>query len=897
LIILDLLLCYYLTQLKPKLKITFMKKIFNLSILAYLLTAVGQINAQSERIVNGSFASSASWTVGATAAGVVGDARFGQTTDLPAGSVGTTCLKLSQGGTGKPEVQVYQKVQLFANQMYKISAKIKCTGVSTRNRNVQIYVMRNAAPDKGTMFTDATVNNIDLLGVDRTKAASLFLEAWSFSNLLNTTVSLNGAMPVSTDGTNSEYFKPPLTATYVVLIKCGQWEGTSPFSVTISDLSLVTSTVAGLAVTGVKIPAVASLTEIGETSQLTAAFIPSGATNKNVTWSSSNPAVATISSTGLVTAVSNGNTMITVTTADGGKTASYPMNVTTGKFVKVWGDEFNGIGAPDETKWGYETGYIRNKELQYYTKNLSNCSMNGGQLDVTVIKEPTNGYEYSSGSIRTLGKLEKTYGKIEGRFKVPKVKGTWSCFWTLGVNEAEVNWPKCGEIDIFEHVDTNDEILLTPHWADLSGAHVDKFGIGKSGKPIIANVDQWHTYSIEWTPSKIRWFVDGTKHHELNITAGVNNTQAFHLPHHILINLPIGGTWPQAPDPSFTSATLSCDYVHVYDWVPDVPVTVSGLTVSPSTMSLVKGNPMQLKVKYIPSIASNQTVTWSSSNVAVATVNASGMVTPLSDGTCTITATSTDGSCSSSSAITVKDFTGINFVKNPGFELDSAAVQVPLNWPEYSTTLGKDSASVVFGDAHSGNYKGVVTGNGSFTVMTYQGINELPSGVYTLKGWFRSTGVLQKASMSIKNYAVPSPYTEVQFVNAMNTWTQKTINNINITTGQCEIGINFTGGANQTLEYDDIELTLNSPAAGVSTLNVNNISIYPSVVKDNKLNIHNEGSEDYTATVLNFNGQVLIENKFDAGNSILNTSTLKSGMYMIKVVSGSQIFTDKFVVK
>lgn len=55
----------------------------------------------------------------------------------------------------------------------------------------------------------------------------------------------------------------------------------------------------------------------GQTSQLTATVLPSNATNKSVTWKSSNTSVATVSSTGLVTAVSKGNASVTATTADG----------------------------------------------------------------------------------------------------------------------------------------------------------------------------------------------------------------------------------------------------------------------------------------------------------------------------------------------------------------------------------------------------------------------------------------------------------------------------------------------------------------------------------------------------------------------------------------------------
>lgn len=74
-------------------------------------------------------------------------------------------------------------------------------------------------------------------------------------------------------------------------------------------------------------PSTASV-EAGDTVQLTETVLPSNATNKSVTWSSNNTSVATISSSGLVTAVSAGSATITVTTVDGGKTATCAITVT-----------------------------------------------------------------------------------------------------------------------------------------------------------------------------------------------------------------------------------------------------------------------------------------------------------------------------------------------------------------------------------------------------------------------------------------------------------------------------------------------------------------------------------------------------------------------------------------
>ena len=66
------------------------------------------------------------------------------------------------------------------------------------------------------------------------------------------------------------------------------------------------------------------------TYQLTATLIPSNATNKAVTWSSNTPSIATVDSTGLVTAVADGTTTITVTTTDGGYTDTCVVTVSSG---------------------------------------------------------------------------------------------------------------------------------------------------------------------------------------------------------------------------------------------------------------------------------------------------------------------------------------------------------------------------------------------------------------------------------------------------------------------------------------------------------------------------------------------------------------------------------------
>lgn len=90
----------------------------------------------------------------------------------------------------------------------------------------------------------------------------------------------------------------------------------------------------GTTVTGVTLTPTSAKIETGKTAQLNALVIPATAANKNVTFSSSKPEVATVSETGLVTGVAEGTATITVTTADGNKTATASITVTKAGEIK-----------------------------------------------------------------------------------------------------------------------------------------------------------------------------------------------------------------------------------------------------------------------------------------------------------------------------------------------------------------------------------------------------------------------------------------------------------------------------------------------------------------------------------------------------------------------------------
>ena len=93
-------------------------------------------------------------------------------------------------------------------------------------------------------------------------------------------------------------------------------------------------------VTGVKLNKTATSIFVGDSETLTATITPENATNQKVTWKSSDAAVATVDAAGKVTAVKAGEATITVTTDDGGKTATCKVTVSD-KEVKVTGVKLN----------------------------------------------------------------------------------------------------------------------------------------------------------------------------------------------------------------------------------------------------------------------------------------------------------------------------------------------------------------------------------------------------------------------------------------------------------------------------------------------------------------------------------------------------------------------------
>ena len=187
--------------------------------------------------------------------------------------------------------------------------------------------------------------------------------------------------------------------------------------------------------------------------------------------------------------------------------------------------------------------------------------MEDGFLVIEAREESYRGSDYTSARIKTQYLHSWTYGRFEARMKIPNGQGIWPAFWMLGSDFPTAGWPDCGEIDIMENIGEPSTVYGTVHGPGYSGGNSVGQSYSTSGDPFY---EDFHIYSVEWSPSEISWFVDGEMHNTIS-AADVPGEWVFDHPFFLLLNLAVGGNWPGYPDDSTEfPQQLLVDYVRVY---------------------------------------------------------------------------------------------------------------------------------------------------------------------------------------------------------------------------------------------------------------------------------------------------------------------------------------------
>jgi uncharacterized protein YjdB len=329
-----------------------------------------------------------------------------------------------------------------------------------------------------------------------------------------------------------------------------------------------TVTVTPKTVTGITLDRTSLALKEGENATLIATVTPTNATDKTVTWTSSNAAIATVDNTGKVSAIKEGAAIITAKAGD--KTATCAVTITN-----------NIIAVTD----------IRLDKVSFTLKEGENAS-----LIATVT--PSNATDKTI----TWTSSNTAIATVDGAGKVTAIK-----------EGAAVIIAKAGD-----KIATC-AVIVTTNTVAVTGISLDKttLTLQEGGYlTLIATVTPNNATdkSVTWTSSNT----------EIAIVDGVGKVTAIKEGTAVII--------AKAGDKIATCAVI----------VTTNTVAVTGITLDKTTLTLQEGGYLTLIATVTPNNATDKSVTWTSSYAAVATVDNTGKVTAIIEGTATITAQAGD---------------------------------------------------------------------------------------------------------------------------------------------------------------------------------------------------------------------------------------------------------------
>ncbi|MDO1511875.1 Ig-like domain-containing protein [Maribacter confluentis] len=461
-------------------------------------------------------------------------------------------------------------------------------------------------------------------------------------------------------------------------------EGTATVTVTTNDGQFMDTTVisverAQIPVTGISL-SLETLTLIqGQAATLIATVAPQDADEKEVVWTTNNPQVATVDNNGKVTATGLGEASVTVTTLDGGFTASTFITVNSAPNVEM-------LIAPNPADYVVYVYFGYSEPLNITTLHIYDQNNNlvktftdpasildGENYRLPIADLPIGNYTIEG--VSTIGIYQKTLSIFRESISVTGI--------TLSLPNANVQVGN--ELTLIPTITPSNATDKTVLWnsdnsnivtvdssgnikgvsegiATITATTVDGNFTATSTVNVSTNPVNNVTILMAPTPADYVVYVFFDALEPLEITAlriyddNKILVKTFDDPtlvlvegdnYRLLINdLPVGVYTVEGVS---TTGTYSKQLTIARDNVP-----VTGLTLGITTANMIVGEQLTIPATIVPSDATDKTVIWSSSDETIATVNEFGTVTALSQGEITITAITADGDYEATSTITVE---------------------------------------------------------------------------------------------------------------------------------------------------------------------------------------------------------------------------------------------------
>ncbi len=508
-----------------------------------------------------------------------------------------------------------------------------------------------------------------------------------------------------------------------------------------------------VAVTGVTLDKSSlSLTATGETATLTATVTPSDATNKALTWDSSNEAVATVDN-GVVTAVANGTATITVATVDGNYTASCAVTVSitetpvavTGVTLDSSSITLTAAGQVSVLTATVAPADAANKAVVWSTSDKNVATVSGGT--VTAVANGTATITVTTVDGNYAATCEVTVNIKSASSEPVAVTG-------VTLDKSSVTFNEAGQVAILTAtVAPSNAANQNATWtssnsavATVSNAGVVVAVANGTTTITVTTEDGGYTATCEVTVD-IPVAVTGVTLDKTSLeltAAGQTATIAATVTPANAANKAV--TWTSSNNAAatvsngvvtavangtttITAKTADGGYTATCEVTVNIPTKVTGVTLDKSTLTFTeKGQATALVATVAPANADNKNVTWTSSNTSVATVSSAGVVVAVANGTSTIKVTTEDGSHTATCEVTVAipvAVTGVTLDNNSlaftaaGQTATLIATVAPANAADKSVTWASTNASVA--TVQDGVVTAVASGTTTITVITKDG--------------------------------------------------------------------------------------------------------------------------------------------------------------------------------
>ncbi len=755
-----------------------------------------------------------------------------------------------------------------------------------------------------------------------TDASGTFTVKWF--NPVNGGSLVNGSVTELNGGGNRNIGNPPKnTATDWVALVEKRDDETTPIPVT------------GISVS----PEEASIEE-GNTLNLSAEILPADATNKNITWSSTDNNIASVDEDGRVTAKNEGNVTITATSEDGSFTDTSVIEVTAIEESTIPVDQieitpqtasieegdtllFSYVISPSDATNQNVNWSSSDESIATVNQNGLVTAVNAGNVSIAVTSE--DGNKTNSVTIAVTEEPEVTV-EVTRIYVTPQrvtlEEGETAVIsyqvWPSNATNKDVTW--FSEDETIATVDENGQVTaLNVGVVEIVALSADG-GFRSDSRLTVIPSTVVETISVtgivvspesetveEGSTLSLGFQITPANATNKNLSWSSSDDSIATVDSNGLISaLKIGEVTitAETEDGNFTAAASI-----VVTEKPEELISVTRIYVTPQRVILEEGETAVISYRIWPSNATNKDVTWFSEDETIATVDENGEVTALSEGVVEIVALSVDGSFRSDSRLTVIPSTVVETISVTGITInpESAAIEsgstfslgfqiAPSNASNKEVTWSSSDETVA-----TVNQNGVVSAIGegvvfisvssvdgdfgsssTITVLPETANNEEPTvplrGVYV-----RSQRVTLEVNKTfeINYYTWPSNATNKNIIWSSTNTSIATVDENGLVTAH-RLGFAKIVATTEEGQFkSDASLTV---IAGTSSAK-QSVIVYPNPTSD-EIRINGEQVENGLVELYSLNGTLLQQKETKKGeDTILSLAEYHSGTYMVKILN------------